>query len=66
LFLELVDLFVIGDGMRSKVVFALEQAFDGAIKRPLGQACHHQHIVAQRGERFIECSKNMFLHIHRD
>ena len=60
LFLELIDLFVIGDGVCAKIIVAIEQAFHGAIETALGQAGHHEDVVAQRSERFVEGSENMF------
>jgi hypothetical protein len=44
----------------------LEQTFHRAVEAALGQARHHQHVVAQRSERLIERSKDMFWRYHVD
>jgi hypothetical protein len=47
LFLELIDLFIIGDRVCAKLIIALEQTFHRSIEAPLRQAAHHKHVVAQ-------------------
>src|SRR5216684_415410 len=64
LFFQLVDLFVIRDRVCAKIIVALQQTFDRAIKTALGQTGHHQDIVAQRRERFVECPENVFGRSH--
>src|SRR6185437_7889099 len=59
LLLELIDLFVIRDGDRAKIVVALEQSSDRAVEAALRQARHEQNVVAQGGERFVESGENV-------
>ena len=64
LLFELIDLFVVGDRVRAKIVVALQQAVDGAIEAAFGQARHHQDVVAQGSERFVESAEDMFRRDH--
>ena len=64
LLFQLIDLLVVGDRIRAKIVVSLEQAFDRAIEAALGQASHHENVVAQRSERFVERSENVLGRCH--
>ena len=46
LFLQMVDLFVIGDCICAKIVVAIEQALHRSLQTALSQARHHEHVVA--------------------
>ena len=59
LLFELIDLLVIGDRDRAHLVVPLHQAGDGAIEAALGQARHHEDVVAQGRERFVEGSEDV-------
>src|SRR5205807_5637148 len=59
LLFKLVDLFVIDNGMGAKIIVPLEQSFNRAFQASLGQAGHHEHIVAQRPKRFVKRPENM-------
>src|SRR4029077_12715508 len=65
LHLELIDLFIIRDRICAKIIIAIEQAFHCSLKATLSQPSHHEHVVAQRRQRFIKCSKNMPVCDHR-
>src|SRR4029077_7209301 len=65
LHLELIDLFIIRDRICAKIVIAIKQAFHCSLKAALSQPSHHEHVVAQRRQRFIKCSKNMPVCDHR-
>jgi hypothetical protein len=54
LFLQLIDLFVICNCVCGEIVIALQQALNRTIETALSQASHHQQIIAQRRQRFIE------------
>ena len=47
------------------IIVAIEQALDRAVEAALGQTRHHEHVVAQRRERFIKCSQYMSVCDHR-
>src|SRR5438309_1017918 len=47
LLFQLVDLFVVGDCGGAKIIVSLQQSLDRAVEGALGQARHHQHVVAQ-------------------
>ena len=64
LFLQLIDLLVICDCVCAEIVIALQQALECSIQAALSQAGHHQQVVAQRRQCFIECSKNMLRYDH--
>jgi hypothetical protein len=38
----------------------IEQPAERVLEAALGQAGHHENVVAERGERFVEGAKNMF------
>ena len=59
LLFELIDLLVVGDRDRAQLVIALQQSVDGAIEAALRQARHHEDVVAQGRERFVEGSENV-------
>ena len=42
-----------------EIVVALQQTLNCAVEAPFGKASHHQQIIAQRGQRFIKCSRNV-------
>src|SRR5205823_1181408 len=49
---------------RRAIVVAIEQALHGPFQAALSQPSHHEHIVAQRAQRFVKCSQNMFCRDH--
>jgi hypothetical protein len=64
LFFQLIDLFVIRDCVRAEIVIALQQSLERSIQTALSQAGHHQQIIAQRSQCFVECSKNVLRYNH--
>src|SRR4030095_16117495 len=65
LFLQLIDFFVIGDCMSANVIVAIDQTLHCPFQTALSQPRHHEHVVAQRRQRFIKCSKYMPVCGHR-
>src|SRR5205085_1226433 len=56
LLLHLVDLFVVGDCSRGNIVVAIDQTLHCPLQTTLSEPSHHEHVVTESRERFIECS----------
>jgi hypothetical protein len=64
LLFELINLLVVGDGVGAEIIVPIKQATNGTFKGALGQSGHHEDIIAQGSERFVERSQNMSLCDH--